>query len=130
MRIEDIRRCLTSNVNRLMRFLVTNCVKSIFYHLPFVNDRKATHFYICSLIEVQPSWTDDENKDNSDKKQVSNLDKKHANCYFINFILKETSNLVTGGGDYLVGKWLCRRSIMCSEPLFSRDFELRKFLCF
>ena len=87
-----------SSINRLMRFLVTNCVKSIFYHLPFVNDRKATHFYICSLIEVQPSWTDDENKDNSDKKQVSNLDKKHANCYFINFILKETSNLVTGGG--------------------------------
>ena len=31
-------------------------------------------------------------------------------------------------GDYLVGKWLCRRSIICSEPLFSRDFEHDKFL--
>ena len=33
-------------------------------------------------------------------------------------------------GDNLVGKWLCRRSIMCPEMLFSRGFELRKFLCF
>ena len=36
---------------------------------------------------VQP-WADNENKDNSDeKKQVSNLDKKPANCYLMNFII-------------------------------------------
>ena len=39
-------------------------------------------------------------------------------------------NLNIRGGYYLVGKWLCRRSIMCSKSLFSRGFELRKFLYF
>ena len=34
------------------------------------------------------------------------------------------------GGCYLVGQKLCRRSIMFPEPLFSRGFELRKFVNF
>ena len=51
--------------------------------------------------------------------------------HIIWIIYKSYMNHIWGiirGGCYLVGKRLCRRSIMCPEPLFSRGFERRKFL--